>query len=64
MLPDPVTEYRIIIHYEGIKTFDVYAHDFEQALEIARRGPEHIANAINDTVNETVVSIERLGEYK
>lgn len=55
-------EFEITIHYEGTKTFRIGAGDFEEALQIARRGPEHITNEINDTVNETVMKIERVEE--
>lgn len=55
-------EFEITIHYEGKKTFRIGAGDFEEALKIARRGPEHITNEIRDTVNESIIKIERIEE--
>lgn len=55
-------EFEITIHYEGTKTFRIGAEDFEEALQIARRGPERITNEIRDTVNESVMKIERVEE--
>lgn len=57
-------EYRITIKYEGYKTFEIDADCFDQALQKANDGPEHITNEIEDTVTETVVSIELIEETR
>jgi hypothetical protein len=53
-------EYRIVIRYEGTKAFKVSAEDFEEALKIAQRGPQHITNEIYDGTEETIIKIERI----
>lgn len=53
-----MSEYLVRIKYEGVKTYVIEAEDFEQAVEIAKKGPEHQTNEIDDTVSEEILLVE------
>jgi hypothetical protein len=53
-------EYIIVVRYAGEKVFRVKADSIEDVHDIIRQGPEHYTNPETDTVDENIVSIEKV----
>lgn len=55
-----MAEYLVTVKYEGVKVFRIEADDFQHAYDIARHGPEHQTNEESDTVDENILSIQKV----